>query len=139
MLEILDTARHDDYTGLRDQWIGDGDGFVIVYSICSRSSFMQVQASYDQIVRAKKHSVLGSQPRPIKLVGNNCDRFAEREVSTREGADLAMKLGCWFIEASAKNVINVEKAFYDVVRMIRQQQRNGRHWDGKKFSLRRSD
>lgn len=34
---------------------------------------------------------------------------------------MARELGCEFVEASAKNCINVEKAFFDVVRIIRRQ------------------
>lgn len=55
------------------------------------------------------------------LVGNKCDRVTEREVSTQEGSALARELGCDFVEASAKNCVNVEKAFYDVVRQLRRQ------------------
>jgi GTPase KRas protein len=55
------------------------------------------------------------------LVGNKCDRHTEREVSTQEGYSLAKELGCDFVEASAKNCINVEKAFFDVVRQLRRQ------------------
>lgn len=58
---------------------------------------------------------------PIMLVGNKSDRVTEREVSTQEGHALARELGCEFVEASAKNCINVEKAFFDVVRIIRRQ------------------
>jgi len=42
-------------------------------------------------------------------------------VSSQEGQALAKELGCEFVEASAKNCINVEKAFYDVVRQLRRQ------------------
>lgn len=55
------------------------------------------------------------------LVGNKSDRVTEREVSTQEGHALARELGCEFVEASAKNCVNVEKAFYDVVRLLRRQ------------------
>ncbi|KAJ2184409.1 RAS2 protein [Coemansia sp. RSA 532] len=33
---------------------------------------------------------------------------------------MARRLGCDFVESSAKTCINVEKAFYTTVRMIRQ-------------------
>lgn len=36
-----------------------------------------------------------------------------------EGEDLAQEFGCKFIETSAKSRINVENAFYDLVREIR--------------------
>ena len=60
-------------------------------------------------------------PVPVMLVGNKSDKAVERAVSAQEGQALAKELGCEFVEASAKNCINVEKAFYDVVRMLRQQ------------------
>ncbi|RDW60921.1 putative RAS-2 protein [Coleophoma crateriformis] len=134
MLEVLDTAGQEEYTALRDQWIRDGEGFVLVYSISSRSSFSRIQRFHNQIQRVKESSasspsypgspissVSPSAPVPIMLVGNKSDRVTEREVSTQEGHALARELGCEFVEASAKNCINVEKAFYDVVRLLRRQ------------------
>ena len=131
MLEVLDTAGQEDYVSLRDQWIRDGEGFVLVYSISSRTSFTQLKSFYNQIRRVKEYcgspSYPGSPavesygPPPVMLVGNKCDRVTEREVSTQEGIALARELGCEFVEASAKNCVNVEKAFYDVVRQLRRQ------------------
>lgn len=134
MLEVLDTAGQEEYTALRDQWIRDGEGFVLVYSISSRSSFSRIKRFHHQIQRVKEScasspsypgspiSSMNSQaPVPIMLVGNKSDRVTEREVSTQEGHALARELGCEFVEASAKNCINVEKAFYDVVRILRRQ------------------
>jgi GTPase KRas protein len=138
MLEVLDTAGQEEYTALRDQWIRDGEGFVLVYSISSRPSFARIQKFYKQIQRVKESSQTGSPtypgsplssssigsafgPAPVMLVGNKCDRVTEREVSTQEGYSLAKELGCDFVEASAKNCINVEKAFFDVVRQLRRQ------------------
>src|ERR1700712_681032 len=134
MLEVLDTAGQEEYTALRDQWIRDGEGFVLVYSIASRSSFTRIQRFHKQIQRVKESSAASpsypgspissaapSAPVPIMLVGNKSDRVTEREVSTQEGHALARELGCDFVEASAKNCINVEKAFFDVVRQLRRQ------------------
>jgi GTPase KRas protein len=130
----LDTAEQEEYTALRDQWIRDGEGFVLVYSITSRSSFIRVEKFHQQIQRVKESLWLNSLPPsvshlsivnefevPIMLVGNNYHRNYEREVSRQEGLALAKELGCQFVEASAKYYVNVEKAFYDVVRMIRRQ------------------
>lgn len=63
-------------------------------------------------------------PVPVMLVGNKSDKHHEREVSSQEGQALARELGCDFVEASAKNCINVEKAFFDVVRQLRRQRQN---------------
>lgn len=40
-----------------------------------------------------------------------------------EGEQLAKNFGCKFIETSAKSRINVDKAFYDIVREIRRYNR----------------
>lgn len=138
MLEVLDTAGQEEYTALLDQWIRDGEGFVLVYSITSRSTFTKIQKFYSHIQRVKESgnagsptipSYLGPQlspttptgPVPVMLVGNKSDKVTERAVSTQEGQALARELGCDFVEASAKNCINVERAFYDVVRGLRRQ------------------
>ncbi|KKZ66524.1 protein Ras-2 [[Emmonsia] crescens] len=120
MLEVLDTAGQEEYTALRDQWIRDGEGFVLVYSITSRSSFTRIQKFHHQIQLVKDPLAPGMKV-PVMLVGNKSDKAIERAVSSQEGSALAKELGCDFVEASAKNCINVEKAFYDVVRLLRQQ------------------
>lgn len=138
MLEVLDTAGQEEYTALRDQWIRDGEGFVLVYSISLRSSFTKIQRFHRQIQRVEGSAAPGTStypgsplsqtegsstlgPTPVMLVGNKSDRMTERQVSTQEGKHLARQLGCDFVEASAKNFVNVEKAFYDVVRQLRKQ------------------
>lgn len=142
MLEVLDTAGQEEYTALRDQWIRDGEGFILVYSITSRNSYDRIRKFYNQVQRVKEsshpgsptgHSYLQQQlhngpvysgPVPVMLVGNKSDKHREREVSSQEGQALARELGCDFVEASAKNCVNVEKAFYDVVRALKKQRQN---------------
>ena len=153
MLEVLDTAGQEEYTALRDQWIRDGEGFVLVYSITSRSSFSRIQRFHNQIQRVKESagspisiqspvypSPSGSiGPVPVMLVGNKCDKGAEREVSAQEGKELARELNCEWVEASAKNCVNVEKAFYDVVRLLRKQRERQPDRRGTGFSGGRPD
>jgi GTPase KRas protein len=55
----------------------------------------------------------------FSILGNKCDLENEREVTSQEGKDLSKSLGCPFLETSAKARINVEEAFYEVVREIR--------------------
>ncbi len=131
MLEILDTGEKY-YTELGGQWIRYGEGFVLVYSITSRSSFEQIRALRRQIQKVKELSgkvfptgaPLGSSDDgnvPVILVGNKSDKVTERQVSYQEGSTLARDIGCDFVEASAKTRTNVERAFYDVVRSLRRQ------------------
>ncbi|RYO85060.1 hypothetical protein DL766_005571 [Monosporascus sp. MC13-8B] len=133
-LEVIDTAGQEEYASLRDQWIREGEAFLVVYSVTSRESFKTVQTFYNLINRVKENSAsthntfssaldvavsLGSAP--IMLVGNKTDRVTEREVSTVEGSALARNLGVDFLEVSSKTSFNVEKAFYDLIRVLRRQ------------------
>ncbi|CAJ0762879.1 22532_t:CDS:1, partial [Entrophospora sp. SA101] len=93
----------------------DGEGFLLVYSVSSRSTFEQVERFKNQIVRIK-----GSKKIPLILVGNKPDEHTEQEVSREEGMNMAKRLSCEFFESSAKTLVNVERPFYTVVQMIRQ-------------------
>jgi len=99
---------------LRDQWIRDGEGFLLVYSITSRSTFERVEKFRNQILRVKD-----SDRVPMVLVGNKCDIIDKREVSREEGYLMGKRLQCESFETSAKTCVNVETAFYAVVRCIR--------------------
>jgi len=99
----------------------DGEGFLLVYSISSRSTFERVERFRDQITRVKDTDNV-----PLMLVGNKCDKITEREVSREEGMNMARKLKCEFIESSVVSDVNVERAFYTVVRMIRANRDNQR-------------
>lgn len=114
---------------MRDQWIRDGEGFLIVYSISSRSTFERVERFRDQIFRVKDVTDV-----PLILVGNKSDKVTEREVSREEGIQMAKKLNCEFIETSAKTCVNVERSFYAVVRMIRAKREGTQHHGGKRRS-----
>ncbi|KAK9422217.1 putative Ras-2 protein [Seiridium unicorne] len=120
ILEVLDTAGQEEYTALREQWIRDGDVYLLVYSISSRSTFEGTRKFLRQM-----HQVKNFQPDatlPIILVANKCDITTHRAVSRQEGEALARELGVGFTETSAKEGTNVEEAFFDAVRRLRKQQ-----------------
>jgi ankyrin repeat protein len=125
MLEVLDTAGQEEYRALRDQWIRDGEAFLLVYSVSSRFSFIRILKFHAQVSRVKESSGPDnhySLPGPpiCLLIGNKSDS-ENREVSTIEGHghNLANELGCYFVELSAKSHQDTEKAFYDLVRHVR--------------------
>lgn len=45
------------------------------------------------------------------IVGNKCDVGAKRQISAEEGQKLGQELKCGWIETSARENINVTKAF----------------------------
>ncbi|KAG0853686.1 hypothetical protein G6F57_013106 [Rhizopus arrhizus] len=114
LLDVLDTAGQEEYSAMREQYMRNGEGFLLVYSITSRMSFDEISTFYQQICRVKDRDYF-----PMVLVGNKCDLESDRQVSSQEGKDLAKRFGCQFIETSAKQKINVEEAFFEVVKDIR--------------------
>ncbi|KAH8680813.1 ras-like protein [Xylariales sp. PMI_506] len=114
LLDVLDTAGQEEYSAMREQYMRTGEGFLLVYSITSRQSFEEITTFQQQILRVKDKDYF-----PMVVVGNKCDLEGEREVTRQEGEALAKSFGCKFIETSAKSRINVDKAFYDIVREIR--------------------
>src|SRR4051812_46897154 len=69
VLEVLGTAGQEEYTALRDLWIRDGEGFVLVYSTCNRSSFTRIVRFHNQIMRIRGE-VVGARI-PVMLVGHD--------------------------------------------------------------------
>ena len=53
MLEILDTAGTEQFTAMRDLYMKNGQGFVLVYSITAQSTFNDLQDLREQILRVK--------------------------------------------------------------------------------------
>lgn len=118
-MEILDTAGQEEYGALREQWIRQNDLFVIVYDVTRRSSFEATERLFREVLDTKRKLDDRFPPSLIVLVANKSDLDARRTVGTLEGANLAKRLGCAFIETSAKLGTNVEEAFFTVIRADR--------------------
>ncbi|QRV74743.1 Ras-like protein, 24 kDa [Ceratobasidium sp. AG-Ba] len=114
LLDVLDTAGQEEYGAMREQYMRTGEGFLLVYSITSRNSFEEISTFHQQILRVKDRDSF-----PMIVVANKCDLEYERQVGMNEGRDLAKHFGTKFIETSAKQRINVDEAFSNLVREIR--------------------
>lgn len=113
MLEILDTAGTEQFTAMRDLYMKNGQGFVLVYSIIAQSTFNDLPDLRDQILRVKDKDEV-----PMVLVGNKCDLTDQRVISTEQGQELANKFNSAFLEASAKTKTNVDLIFNTLIRQI---------------------
>lgn len=127
MLEILDTAGTEQFTAMRDLYMKNGQGFLLVYSITAQSTFNDLQDLREQILRVKDTDDV-----PMILVGNKCDLEDERVVGKDQGQNLARQFNCAFLETSAKSKINVNEIFYDLVRQINKKNPETRSKKNKK-------
>ncbi|CAF0743807.1 unnamed protein product [Adineta steineri] len=122
MLEILDTAGTEQFTAMRDLYMKNGQGFILVYSITSQATFNDLIDIKDQIMRVKD---VGADI-PMVLVGNKNDLEDERVVGKQNGEGLARSFSCTFLEASAKLQVNVNEIFFDLIRQINRKTQRSR-------------
>jgi len=108
---ITDTAGQEAFQRLRSSYYKGARGAIIVYAINDRHSFGQVDYWKNEMFKTLKEI-------PIIIVGNKIDLIDQRRVSTSEGRLLAKKLGCLFIESSAKTGENIDKIFEMIVKDI---------------------
>jgi small GTP-binding protein len=98
---------------MRDLYIKNGRGFLVVFSLTSWQSFLDVRSVREQILRVK-----GTDNVPICLIGNKCDASLQRQVTPDDALALAQSWTCPYVETSAKLAINVNDTFAEIVREI---------------------
>jgi len=103
---------------MREHYMLDGEGFLLVYSVTEPDSLSLIEAFHQQILRVKD-----SESVPIVVVGNKSDLEYERRVNMADGQRVAEDLGCRFMETSAKLRTNVSETFIGLVREIRDRNR----------------
>lgn len=108
-------AGYGEIFAMREQYMRKGDAFLLVYSVTDKASFMNIRHFHTLILRVKDKDAY-----PMILVANKVDLVHLRQVSQEQGQELANMLKIPYIETSAKNPpVNVDKAFHEVVRIIR--------------------
>ncbi|KAK5136661.1 Ras- protein rsr1 [Meristemomyces frigidus] len=115
MLEIMDTAGTEQFTNMREFYMRDAHGFLLVFSITSMSSLQELAELREQIVQIK-----GGNPNvPIVLVGNKSDLEDDRVVSRSRAFQVSQAWGgVPYYETSARRKQNVSEVFVDVCRQI---------------------
>ena len=67
---------------MRGLYMKNGDGFMLVYSITSQTTFDDLGIVHEQLLSVKDQV-------PCILVGGECDLEDERQVGVDQGQDLA--------------------------------------------------
>ncbi|KAJ3417083.1 GTP-binding protein [Chytridiales sp. JEL 0842] len=114
--EIIDTAGQDEYSILNSRHAIGIHGYVLVYSISSRSSFEMCNVIRDKIL-----NFTGMDWVPIVLVGNKADLQGQRQVQEEDGKKIAAEWNAHFVETSAKVGTNVTRIFELMLAQIEKQ------------------
>ncbi|KAF2224197.1 ras family-domain-containing protein [Elsinoe ampelina] len=131
VLEILDTAGTEQFTAMREIYMKSGQGFLLVFSITSKSSLEELDELREQLVNLKDDPNV-----PIVLVGNKSDLEDARQVSRARAFATSQNWGNTpYYETSARRRANVNEVFIDVCRQIirrdltRQRTDDTGHWN----------
>uniref|UniRef100_A0A915E985 Uncharacterized protein n=1 Tax=Ditylenchus dipsaci TaxID=166011 RepID=A0A915E985_9BILA len=103
-LQIWDTAGQERFRTITSSYYRGAHGIIVVYDITDKDSFNNVKQWLQEIDRYASESV------NKLLVGNKCDMEGQRAVDTSVAKGFADQLKIPFLEASAKNSLNVEEA-----------------------------
>ncbi|KAL3360200.1 hypothetical protein AABB24_016612, partial [Solanum stoloniferum] len=110
--QIWDTAGQERFRAVTSAYYRGAFGALVVYDISRRTTFDSIPRWLDEL---KTHS---DTTVARMLVGNKCDLENIRAVSVEEGKSLAESEGMFFMETSALDSTNVNKAFEIVIREI---------------------
>ncbi|KAI9372561.1 ras small monomeric GTPase [Aspergillus egyptiacus] len=114
ILEILDTAGTEQFTAMRELYMKQGQGFLLVFSITSMSSLNELSELREQIIRIKDDENV-----PIVIVGNKSDLEEDRAVPRARAFSLSQTWGnAPYYETSARRRANVNEVFIDLCRQI---------------------
>ena len=103
--QIWDTAGQERYRSITSSYYKGAKGCLLVYDISKKKSFENIDKWISQFKETADNNIY------VLLIGNKCDLENEREVTKEQGEEKAKFYNMAFIETSALNGTNVEKAF----------------------------
>ena len=108
-VQIWDTAGQERYRSITNAYYKGAKGSLLVYDITNRKSFDNL----DKWISDLKTN--GDSSLSIVLLGNKSDLENQRQISIEEGKNKAAFFNVAFMETSALNGNNIEKAFDELI------------------------
>ncbi len=119
-LQIWDSAGQENYRSITRSYYRNTICTFLMYDITNRKSFEDIKLWLEE---AKTY---GNSSMYFILIGNKCELTDKREVPIEDGRNFAQENSMEFFETSAKENINVFKAFERVVLQIVRDIKNGK-------------
>ena len=112
-LQIWDTAGQDRFRAITKNYYKGANGIILIYDVTNKQSYENVKNWLTQIKEEANPNVM------IYLAGNKIDVEEEqRVITTEDGQKIADEYKLPFKETSAKNGINVNEIFQELVEKI---------------------
>ena len=103
--QLWDTAGQERYKAITSMYYKGAKGALIVFDLSSKTTFVNAEKWYNEIKKATDPSI------NLILVGNKSDLKDKRQVNTEDAENKAKEMGIAYMETSALNAENVDKAF----------------------------
>lgn len=110
--KIWDTAGQEKYRSLAPMYYRGAGAALLVYDVSKATSFEVLQSWVDELKSNGPPGIV------LGLCGNKCDLDDDRQVQSQDAQDYANRLGCFYLETSAKNDVNVHKAFEEIAKKV---------------------
>jgi small GTP-binding protein len=111
-LQIWDTAGQERFRTVSSAYYRGSKGVFVVYDITNKESFSNVSTWLEAL---KQHL---PEETPIFLLGNKCDLDHARAVKRETAEAFALENNMCYVETSAKDDINIGRAFDMLVRSV---------------------
>ena len=110
--QIWDTAGQERYRAITSSYYKGAHGAFVVYDITLKESFEAV----DRWINDLRNNT--DERLEIILIGNKSDLEEKRQVTKEEGEEKAKEKEVAFMETSALNCNNIEKAFNEIMNKV---------------------
>ncbi|KAI3793521.1 hypothetical protein L1987_36140 [Smallanthus sonchifolius] len=110
--QVWDTAGQERFRAITSSYYRGALGAMLVYDITRRGTFENLKKWLHELREFGNHDMV------IVLVGNKSDLTDLREVEVEDGKKLAQLENLCFMETSAKDNLNVEDAFLQMITKI---------------------
>ena len=117
-VQIWDTAGQEKYRSITSSYYKGAQGCLLVYDITKKKSFDNIDKWYSELKSNSDEKIY------TMLLGNKSDLEENREVSIEEAEKKAKNFNIAFMETSAYNGININKAFSELINNVYQ---NNKH------------
>eukprot|EP00916_Digyalum_oweni_P019565 GHVL01032572.1.p1 GENE.GHVL01032572.1~~GHVL01032572.1.p1 ORF type:complete len:226 (+),score=22.11 GHVL01032572.1:274-951(+) len=115
-LQIWDTAGQERFESITKQFYRRAQGVVLVFDICSRSSFESLAKWLLFVKQFSQHDTC------VIMLGNKCDREDQRQVPKAVAQKFADENNLRYYETSAKHPENLDQPFLELSKQILDEQ-----------------
>ena len=111
-LQIWDTAGQDRFRAITKNYYKGANGIILIYDVTSPKTYDNVKNWVTQIREEASPNVV------VYLCGNKIDMEDDRKIKEEDGKKMAEEFGFPFNETSARDGININETFEDLVERI---------------------